>query len=89
MYTRCERFEHMVESTCDIFSERLDQFLNEEHINRSQLERDGVCARDSLRLYVNGDKMPNGRTLLYLCNYLNVNPDWLLGFSDEKKKVWT
>lgn len=89
MYTRCDRFEHMVETTCDIFSNRLKQIMNEEKVNKSQMERDGVCGRDSLRLYVSGEKMPNGRTLMYMCNYLNVNPDWLLGFSDEKKKIWT
>ena len=89
MSQRPERLEHLVNTTCDIFAARLNEAIEDAKVNKSQMERDGVCARDSLRLYAEGEKMPNSRTLLYICNYLNVSADWLLGFSNEKKPIWT
>ena len=89
MNLRPERLERLANTTCDIFAKRLKQVMDEAKVNKCQMERDGVCARDSLRTYVDGNKMPNARTLLYICNYLNVSADWLLGFTDERKAIWT
>lgn len=89
MNRRPERLEHLAYTTCDIFSKRLKEAIEDAETNGSQMERDGVCGRDCIRTYLDGTKMPNGRTLLYICNYLNVSADWLLGFSNEKRAVWT
>lgn len=89
MNRRPERLEHLAYTTCDIFAKRITEAMTDAEVNKCQMQRDGVCARDAVRTYMNGEKMPNSRTLLYICNYLNVSADWLLGFSDEKKPVWT
>lgn len=89
MNRRPERLEHLVSATSDIFAKRIKEAMDDAQVNRSQMERDGACGREAMRTYINGGKMPNGRTLIYICNYLNVSADWLLGFSNEKKQIWT
>lgn len=89
MNRRPERLEHLAYTTCDIFAKRLKEAIEDAETNKSEMERDGVCGRDSIRTYMNESKMPNGRTLLYICNYLNVSADWLLGFTNEKRAIWS
>ena len=89
MNRRPERLKHLASTTCDIFSNRLQEAIDDAETNKTEMERDGVCDRDTLKSYVNRSKMPSGRTLLYICNYLNVSADWLLGLTNEKRTVWT
>ena len=85
---RSKRLQHLMETDTDIFQRRLSEVMNEAGISNSRFETDGVCIRESAASYKRGERMPSSRCLLYICNYLNVSADWLLGLSDEKRKVW-
>lgn len=87
---RAKRLEHLTSiSDCDyIFSQRFREAVEDAQVSKERLAIDGVCCREASSSYSNGLRIPNGRTLLYICNYLNVSADWLLGLSDEKKAVW-
>ena len=85
---RSKRLEHLAYANPDIFGERLTEAMNDARVSNSQLTNDGVVNRECTTAYKRGERLPNGRTLLYLCNYLNVSADWLLGFTDEKRRIW-
>ena len=85
---RSKRLEHLAYANPDIFSERLTEAMNDAKASAAQLANEGVVNKEAITAYKKGDRLPNGRTLLYLCNYLNISADWLLGFTDEKRRIW-
>lgn len=85
---RAERKEHIKNIDFDIFSKRFEQALKDTGIKREDMADDGICCKEAMSCYCTGKRIPNGRNLLYICNYLNVSADWLLGLSDEKRAVW-
>lgn len=83
-----ERRLHLTDANTDIFKKRFKQAIKDAGVTREELASDGVCGTEAVSCYYSGKRIPNGRTLLYICNYLNVSADWLLGLSDEKRAVW-
>ena len=88
MNKRSERLEHLAYASPDIFGDRLAEVMNDIRVSGAQLANDGVCNKDAVASYRRNERLPNGRTLLYLCSYLNVSADWLLGLSNEKRTIW-
>ena len=90
MEERAKRLEHLTYAGyCgDVFPKRFKEAIEDANVNKERLAIDGVCCREASCAYSNGLRIPNGRSLLYICNYLNVSADWLLGLSDEKKAIW-
>lgn len=85
---RLERIAHVEEIDPDIFVARLNRIVNEIDISMGDISVDSGCARDIVASYLRGERLPNARTLMNLCNYLNVSADWLLGLSNERRAVW-
>lgn len=85
---RLERIAHVVEVDPDIFVARLNKMVDELDMSMGEISADSGCARDIVASYIRGERLPNARTLMNLCNYLNVSADWLLGLSNEKRTVW-
>ena len=88
MIDRANRLAHLTNANPDIFAKRFKEVVKEQGLNKNKLETDGVCQSESTLSYFRGDRLPNGRTLMYICSYLNVSADYLLGISDEKRTVW-
>lgn len=44
-------------------------------------------AASTLRGILSGHSMPSLEMLCTICDYYNVNPDWLLGYSDTSMHV--
>ena len=74
--------------TIDIFSQRLVEALEDEGIIQVQMTEDGVVCLPALSGYKAGHHYPSVASLIALCEYVNVSADWLLGLTNEKKKLW-
>ena len=85
---RSKRLEHLAYANPDIFSARLTEAMNDARVSAAQLANEGVVNKEAITSYKRKERLPNVRTLLYLCNYLNISADWLLGFTDEKRRIW-
>lgn len=85
---RAKRLSHLNEEYPDIFVVRLNKIIDELDVSMGEISVDIGCGRDIVASYIRGDRMPNSRTLMNLCRYLNVSADWLLGLSNEKRTVW-
>ena len=85
---RVIRTQHAQNVDPDIFITRLNRLMNELEISMGRISTDCGFCRDLIGSYLRRETMPNARTLLYICNYLNISADWLLGLSDEKKPIW-
>lgn len=83
-----ERRLHLSDANTDIFAKRFKQAIKDAGLTRDEIASDGACGKEALSCYCSGKRIPNGRSLLYICNYLNVSSDWLLGLSDVKRAVW-
>ena len=88
-YPRSERLKHLNDSNFDIFAERLSEIMHESSICKEKLDTEGVVSKECVLSYLRKERMPNGKTLMKICNYFNVSADWLLGFTNEKRTVWT
>ena len=87
-YPRSERLDHLCRTNFDIFAERLNQVMEDSCICKEKLDTEGVVSKECVLSYLRKERMPNGKTLMKICNYFNISADWLLGFSDEKRTVW-
>ena len=87
---RARSLEHLMkaEDSLKVFPQRFREAIDDAEICKETLYTDVFCCREASSAYSNGVRIPNGRSLLYICNYLNVSADWLLGFTDEKRKIW-
>ena len=85
---RRKRIAHLIESDPDIFRVRLNRALDETDVPMASIATDCGFSRDTLSSYIREAKMPNAKTLIYICQYLNVSADWLLVLSDKKRTVW-
>ena len=85
---RDKRIAHLPDVDPDIFMVRLNKVLNGIDIPMGCISEDCGITRDSVASYVRGRCMPNVRSLVYICQYLNVSADWLLGLSNERRAVW-
>ena len=88
-YPRSKRLEHLYDTNFDVFAERLNELMEETFICKEKLDSEGVVSKECVLSYLRKERMPNGKTLMKICNYFNVSADWLLGFSNEKRAVWT
>ena len=88
-YPRSKRLEHMLDADFNLFAARLKEIMEDSLICKEKLDSEGVVSKECVLSYLRKERMPNGKTLMRICNYFNVSADWLLGFSDERKAIWT
>ena len=88
---RAKRLEHLETAgdKIEIFAQRFSEALDDAGVTVNRLFSDGICSKEAGLAYKRGDRTPGGKTLLYICAYLNVSADWLLGISNEKRAVWS
>ncbi len=66
----------------EIFSERLKKIMNREHITQAELAKKINVTRQSISLYINGERNPDIAILKNIAEVLYVSTDYLLGLSD-------
>jgi len=72
-----------------MFKERLNELYMDWCKNASRKTINGFATvlglnRATVSYYLNGDRVPDARTLFQICEKLSVSADWLLGISDFK-----
>lgn len=70
-----------------ISSERLKEALKNNGMTQQQLADMSGVNKASISQYVNGSHQPSNISATKLANVLSVNPLWLMGFDEVKKKV--
>lgn len=71
----------------DSFQNRLNEVMDENHINQTQLSKMTNIPRTSISGYYLGSVEPNAEKILILALCLNVNPYWLLGYDVHKNDI--
>ena len=66
----------------EIFSERLKKIMDREHITQTELAKKINVTRQSISLYINGDRNPDISILKSISEVLLISTDYLLGLSD-------
>lgn len=67
----------------DIFTERLNEVLENEDIKQSVLASTIGIARQCITDYKSGKSFPSVQTLSALCRALDISADYLLGLEDD------
>lgn len=68
------------------FNERLRLLMKLKGINQKELA-DGIgITRQSVSLYVNGERNPDITILHKICTYLDISADFLLGLNTDSQK---
>ncbi len=68
-----------------IFSKRFKQCLKEKNIKQAELARSTKITPSSISDWKKGKYIPKRDKLIIMADYLNVNPDWLIGDSEDIK----
>lgn len=72
------------EGKMPIFKERLNELLEGKSITKFA---EGLgMSRQTLGFYLNGDRIPDIKTLQEICKYCGVTADWLIGMPNSVKK---
>lgn len=69
------------------FSERLKQIMSESNSTHQDLANVLGVQRQTVSLYVNGQIRPDIESLAIISEHFNVTADWLLGLTNDRKKV--
>ena len=85
---RSKRLKEVAKIDNDIFVVRLNKVLNNLDVPMGTIATDCGLSRDTIASYIREVRMPNAKTLMLLCKYLNVSADWLLGLTNERRPVW-
>lgn len=76
-----------------VFSTRLNQVLQEQGMKQSDLlkkcalfhdDKNTTLSQSSLSQYITGERLPRPARLLLIARALDVTPDYLLGYSDDR-----
>lgn len=65
------------------FPIRLQKIMDERGVSAKDLEDTGIISASSIKSYVDGEVVPNLRTLCRVAEFLNVSIDWLCGVNEE------
>lgn len=69
----------------DNFVVRLRQVLNEKDITPKEAQRDLKVSNSTMYAWLNDERIMSVVNFFEICEYLNVNPMWLYGLTDERK----
>ena len=69
------------------FTERLRQLRNEQELSQKDLGKKLHLGTSAISMYERGEREPDFEKLETIADYFNVNIDYLLGKSDERKPV--
>lgn len=70
----------------EIFAERLNQLIEEKHINLNVLAQITDLSEATISRYKNNKMAPKTTTVRIIADYFNVNPLWLMGLDEPKHK---
>lgn len=62
-----------------IFSEKLNDLMQEKNIKQKQLASELNITQQSISRYVNSEREPDYETLVKIAKYFDVSTDYLLG----------
>ena len=65
-----------------MFAERLKILIKERGLTARQIEKD--CGVNH-SYWKDNEAIPNGRTIIKLCEYFDTSADWLLGLSNFRR----
>lgn len=71
----------------EIFGLRLTEAMNERKITSRELSQKTGISDSNLSRYKRGQYAPKRENIYKLARALNVNPMWLLGFSDQSQFI--
>ncbi len=66
----------------EYFSERLKKIMKEKNMTQAELAKKINVSRQSISLYINGDRNPDIAVLKSIAERLEVSADYLIGLSD-------
>ena len=75
-------------SDMSIFTERLREELDRQHVSANEMARRLGISRSTVSKWFNRDSMPNRGIINSIAEMLNVNPDWLLGNTADKEREY-
>lgn len=67
-----------------IFQTRLNYLIEERGSSRKELADYVGITRQSISLYLRGERIPDINTLKKICDYFNVSSDWMIGRVDKR-----
>lgn len=67
-----------------VFPSRIRELIKESGISQKDLAEDIGVTRQSLSLYINGQRTPDIEVLKRICGHFSISADWLLGLSEVK-----
>lgn len=73
-----------IETENDLFSIRLRELMQEKKISQKKLAEYLGITKQSVSLYVNGQRNPDIEVLKRICQYFKISSDYLLGLSNIK-----
>lgn len=71
----------------DAFNVRLLQVMKEAGVTQNELALAAKTSARLIRYYLSAEKMPNIENLFLISKYLGVSTDYLLGLSDDPRRV--
>lgn len=69
----------MSTSSAKIFAERLEEAIRTKRFKKGEVAEAVGVANSTVTKWIQGGNLPEVETLLALCRYLGVTPNWLLG----------
>lgn len=70
------------------FAERLRMQMNLKGVTGAELSRKLGISKSTLSKWWNRDSIPNRGIIVGIADYLDVNPDWLTGGTDNKEREY-
>lgn len=77
------KHEHQDNAKMPIIRDRLFQLQGE--ISKVEFAKKLGLSRQTVGFYINGDRIPDAKTLAQICSRCNVSSDWVLGLSDDRE----
>ena len=71
------------------FAERLNLLKRERNLLQKDIASGTGIALRSYQYYEKGQRLPDIDTLTKLCDYFDVSSEYLLGYTDDPKGMWT
>ena len=70
------------------FADNFAQIIEARGMNPKQFAIESHTPDSTLYRYLSNSRVPKMDNLIQLALYFDVSVDWLIGLSDERKKIW-
>lgn len=71
----------------NVFATRLSELINARGVSSSMLAQRIGCTKESINVWIRGERMPNGAYIAKMARALDVSLDYLTGLTDENRSL--